>query len=794
VKTPVISRVTGTGSTFTNALQLVITCGTPGSEIRYTTNGTTPTASSLLCTAPFTIYATATVSAKAFKSGMTDSASTSATYYLKYVLTVNDGTGSGEKDADSTCTVSANIPSGQVLAGWTVSPFGVYLGAAFNNRETLTALVMPAAHITLTPVYRAPATIYVNASRSNDSGNGLSWSTAKKTLQAAINAAGDGNGAAADTVLATNGVYNLNGASASGSNRVVIAKNLTLRSVNGAEVTVIQGAGTNAYGTASAMRCAYLSKGILRGFTLRDGATTSSGYGGGAYASGGTVEYCVIANNRGYYCGGVYYGIINNCQITNNAASYFGGGTYYGTLKNCLIASNRVLQYGGGTCASTLYNCTIIDNVAGSDGGGTQYGSLYNCIVWANRYTSGVTNDCYSSSLYYTCASGVSGSNNTNANPRFVNEAGGDFRLHADSPCIDKGSNSYVTDNPLDLDSNVRVADGDGDGTATTDMGAYEYGALLFTETPVFSPGDGTVFEDTLSVFITCGTAGVVIRYTLDGSEPTVASPVCTGSLTLSSSATVKAKAFKDGHTPSAIATATFTRIVLLQNGVPVSGLADAVAKHFTHYKITVPSGATSLVITTSGGTGDADLYVKRGTQPTTSSYDYRPYIGGNAETVTVSNPASGDWHIALYAYSVYSGVTLTATYTIPTASATSRGTPYTWLEQYGLVGGGYEAADGADADGDGLAAWQEYVAGTVPTNAASVFTAALRTADGSMRLHWTPDLTNASPVRTYQVWGTHDLLLGFPALPLTNVPAGMPLPLEALGTNRFFKVGVEIQ
>ena len=33
------------------------------------------------------------------------------------------------------------------------------------------------------------------------------------------------------------------------------------------------------------------------------------------------------------------------------------------------------------------------------------------------------------------------------------------------------------------------------------------------------------------------------------------------------------------------------------------------------------------------GGTGDGDLYVRFGSQPTTSAYDCRPYASGNAET-----------------------------------------------------------------------------------------------------------------------------------------------------------------
>lgn len=52
----------------------------------------------------------------------------------------------------------------------------------------------------------------------------------------------------------------------------------------------------------------------------------------------------------------------------------------------------------------------------------------------------------------------------------------------------------------------------------------------------------------------------------------------------------------------------------------------------------------------------------------------------------------------------------------------TTNGTPIAWLEQHGWGDGRYEVVDRLDTDGDGFAAWQEYQAGTDPTNSASLF------------------------------------------------------------------------
>jgi trypsin len=82
----------------------------------------------------------------------------------------------------------------------------------------------------------------------------------------------------------------------------------------------------------------------------------------------------------------------------------------------------------------------------------------------------------------------------------------------------------------------------------------------------------------------------------------------------------------------------------------------------WSRFSITVPAGATSLTIVTQGGTGDADLYVRFGSAPTTSAFDCRPYTDGNGETCTFANPQPGTWAIGVRGYAAYSGVSVRAT------------------------------------------------------------------------------------------------------------------------------------
>jgi vibriolysin len=107
-----------------------------------------------------------------------------------------------------------------------------------------------------------------------------------------------------------------------------------------------------------------------------------------------------------------------------------------------------------------------------------------------------------------------------------------------------------------------------------------------------------------------------------------------------------------------------------LTNGVAVTGLSGS-SGNKKYYTLEVPAGQTRLEFEISGGTGDADLYVRFGNPPSSSTYDCRPYKGGNAETCTFNNPQAGTWYVMLNGYSAYSGVSLKGTHTGPGGGGT---------------------------------------------------------------------------------------------------------------------------
>ena len=103
----------------------------------------------------------------------------------------------------------------------------------------------------------------------------------------------------------------------------------------------------------------------------------------------------------------------------------------------------------------------------------------------------------------------------------------------------------------------------------------------------------------------------------------------------------------------------------VLGNGAPLTNLSGDTGTEYP-FQITVPTGATNLVVQTSGGTGDADLYLRANAAPTVSAYDCRPYSAGNVESCSESQPTTETYHGMLRAYAAFSGVTLVASWDEP--------------------------------------------------------------------------------------------------------------------------------
>jgi len=99
-----------------------------------------------------------------------------------------------------------------------------------------------------------------------------------------------------------------------------------------------------------------------------------------------------------------------------------------------------------------------------------------------------------------------------------------------------------------------------------------------------------------------------------------------------------------------------------LTSGVPVNNISGSLGQ-VRYYSLDVPAGQVSVTFTIAGNSGDADLYVRFGDYPDAATFDCRPYTATSNETCSFTNPAAGKWYVMINAYSAYSGLTLTGSY-----------------------------------------------------------------------------------------------------------------------------------
>ena len=613
-----------------------------------------------------------------------------------------------------------------------------------HNREALLG-----GSILLFLTFSAPAAVlYVDLNCAAPSSPYTNWSTAARDIQSAVDVA-----VAGDTVLVTNGAYVSGGRTVNGyalTNRVVINKAITVQSINGPLATIIQGYQVpGAINDDSAVRGVYMTNNAtLIGFTVMNGATLVTvtndetrpgtdpgheGSGGGLWceSSSAVVSNCVVTSNWAcvYGGGGVYGGTLNNCTLTANwAAANFGmgiggrgAGAYLATLNNCLLATNVAFGGGaawyctlsnctvtgnsawnaGGVASCTLDNCTLMGNWANQNCGGAFYGTLNNCTLTGNwSYNGG---GAYSATL----------NNCTLTGNRAVWNGGGVYSSTLNN-CTLAGNSAGTGAGAFSSTLNNCTLTGN---SAIMGGGAGE------------APGGGA-YSSTL---INCTVAGNWATYGGGAFLGALYNCIVTNnsamrgggahSATLNNSTLTGNSAYDVG---GGVNSSTLSSCIVYFNSAGAGG--PNYTNSALNYCCTTPLP--------SGGVGNI-----------TNAPAFLDYAGGNLRLQSNSpcinagdnayapgstdldgNPRIVGGTVDIGAYELQSPASIIS---------------YAWLQQYGLPTDG--SADYADSDHDGMNNWQEWLAGTDPTNPASVLRLQpLVVASPGLRLRWSSDTNHA--------------------------------------------------
>ena len=350
---------------------------------------------------------------------------------------------------------------------------------------------------------------------------------------------------------------------------------------------------------------------------------------------------------------------------------------------------------------------------------------------------------------------------------------------------------------------------------------------------PQFNPAS-CLFYPSTNVEITCATSGATIRYTTDGSDPTELSTIYDAPILVEGDTEIRARAWKSGMNPSAVVSETYTYDAA--QGAPKGD-------YFAN-PIVISGESGSRVIDDNAPYTVEDDEPWHTLRPSGSGYTYShqyrtawyQWAAPGSGTVTFQTSCSGGGYIYPTFIAVYTGDTLTldnrlafayeydkstyvttlnlsveqgVTYRIVgmmgyngsgrftltwsgdlTVSQTETSTTevpvtYAWLDEYfpgnASAAEGYETLAKADADGDGLATWAEYLLGTDPTNASSRLEATIRM-DGM-----TPIVECNADTNRLATFGYQPVVKGKQALDSAVDWADMDSLL-----HRFFKVFVE--
>jgi hypothetical protein len=676
--TPTFSPSAGT---YTSAQTVTIGDATAGASIYYTTDGSTPTASSTKYTGPVTVGVTETVKAIAIATGFTNSAVASAAYTIQLpaatpVISVATGTYTAVQkvtitDATagaaihyttdgSTPTASSTTYTGTITVSSSETLKAIAVAAGYSNSTVVTATYTINLAAAATPAFSPAAGTYTSVQTVTIS-DATAGATIYYTTDGSTPTTSSAQYSGAITVNTTETIKAM--AAATGySNSAVASATYTINLPAAATPTFSPASGT------------YTS---VQTVSISDATSGASIY----YTTDGSTP--TTASTK--YAGVITVNATETIKAIATASSHSNSAVASATYTiNLPVAATPTLSPAAGTYTS-VQTVSISDATSGANIYYTTDGSTPTTA--STKYTGAITVNttetikAIAAATSYTNSVVASAAYTINlpaaATPTFSPASGTYTSVQTVSIGVATSGASvyYTTDGSTPTTASTKYAGAITVGVTETlkaiavainysnsAVGSAAYTINLpqpVTATPSFSPTAGT-YTSVQSVTISDMTSGASIYYTTDGSTPTASSTKYSGAITVSATETIKAVAIASGYMLSPVATAAYT--INLPPPVAATPTFSLAAGTYTSVQSVTISDTT---------TGTVIYYTTDGTTPTTSSTKYTAAISvSSSETIEAIAVASGYTNSAV----------ATAAYTInlPAASFTLAASPST--------------------------------------------------------------------------------------------------------------------
>ncbi|WP_298221627.1 T9SS type A sorting domain-containing protein [Flavobacterium sp.] len=417
-----------------------------------------------------------------------------------------------------------------------------------------------AVNLTVTTIF------YVDIDQPDNSGDGLSWATAKKDLQVILDSYGNNPGPNVNEVWVKAGDYTptafvgtsealrdksfwvkgnikiyggFSGTETGLSQRNIVANPTVLNGVGAYHTMIVTNTNATSYTLIDGVT---ITGGTANGTTTNPAGSFSfeRNFGGGVlcYQTAPVFNHVIFKTNAAEYGGGVFNQTaspkFSNCVFTENTSTSYGGGVENfnnssPTFTNCIISNNAALRGGGAANnggAPTYINCTIVKNSATVATSGGAFHNLNasastykNCIIWGNSASDFLTEAGSAINVSYSVTqSTISGTANLSANPQLVDINDGNgaddkwltsddgFEITPVSNCGSTGDNSAIPSNiTVDILNNPRILQ------ITVDRGAYEVDGANASDSALAQIGDEGDAPNTVASEVTTTQLGQIV-------------------------------------------------------------------------------------------------------------------------------------------------------------------------------------------------------------------------------------------------------------------------------------------